>query len=310
VSLRSIFTIAIAMSIALFASKTATAQAKVNKSLEPTQPTHHLWPNGAPMAKGDAEEDKPLITIQLPKTDAASKPAPAIVVCPGGGYAHLAWDYEGEEVAAWLNTQGIAGFVLRYRLGPKYNHPAQLMDAQRAIRTIRSRAAEWNIDPARIGILGFSAGGHLTSTAGTHFDSGKPDDPDPIERVSCRPDFIVPVYAVISMSDPFTHKGSRKNLLGENPEPSLVALLSNEKQVTTETPPVFLVLSTEDTAVAAENSINFYLACKEKQVPVEMHVYEQGKHGFGMGKGDPALSTWPGLMVEWLKKRGILAPGL
>ena len=260
------------------------------------------------MAKGDAPEDKPFITIQLPDKAKAPAPTPAVIVCPGGGYGGLAWDYEGEEVAAWLNSHGIAGFVLRYRLGETYGHPVPLMDAQRAIRTIRARAAEWNVDPGKIGILGFSAGGHLSSTAGTHFDAGDPNAADPIDKVSCRPDFMVLIYPVISMNNPNTHLGSRRNLLGKNPDQSLIDLLSNELQVTENTPPAFLVHSTEDTAVPPQNSIEFYLACKKAHVPVEMHIYEQGKHGYGMGKGDPALSTWPGMLVEWFKKRGILTP--
>src|SRR5437870_347316 len=186
-----------------------------------------LWPNGAPGAVGKEPNDVPTLTPYFPakgKTTGA-----AIIVCPGGGYTHLA-DHEGRPVAEWLNNLGITAFVLKYRLGPRNHHPAPLQDAARAIRTVRARATEWNIDPKRIGILGFSAGGHVASTIGTHFDSGKPDASDPIERVSSRPDLMILIYPVITMRE-FTHAGSRRMLLGDNPSSDLVALLSNEEQV-------------------------------------------------------------------------------
>jgi acetyl esterase/lipase len=218
-------------------------------------------------------------------------------------------DHEGYQVARWLNTLGVQAFVVQYRLGMKYHHPAELMDAQRAIRTVRSRAAEWGIDPARIGIMGFSAGGHLASTAGTHYDAGKPDAADPIDRVSSRPDFMVLGYPVITLKDPYAHKGSRTNLLGENPDPSLVALLSNETQVTKDTPPTFLVHTTNDRTVPVENSIMFYQALHAAGVPAEMHIFESGPHGFGLGTGNPVLSTWPAMLASWLRARGLLSAG-
>jgi acetyl esterase/lipase len=264
-----------------------------------------LWPGGAPGAKGDADGDKPSLTIYLPPEDKAT--GTAVVICPGGGYGHLATDHEGHQVAQWLNSFGVAGFILKYRHhGSGYGHPAPLQDAQRAIRTVRSRAKEWSIRPDRIGIMGFSAGGHLASTAGTHFDKGKPDAADPIDRASCRPDFMVLVYPVISFTEPFSHLGSRKNLLGENPDPKLIERLSNEKQVTAETPPTFLVHTDEDPVVPAENSVAFYLALRRAKVPAEMHIYAKGPHGFGLGKKGEPMATWPERCVDWIRGLGLL----
>jgi len=263
-----------------------------------------LWPDGAPGAVGAEAADKPTIAIfPAPKETANGA---AVVVCPGGGYGGLAADYEGDDVARWFNEQGVTGIVLRYRLGQRYHHPAPLQDAQRAIRTVRHRAKSLGIDPQRIGILGFSAGGHLTSTAATHFDSGDPNADDPIQRLSCRPDFAIMCYPVISMTEEFTHKGSRRNLLGDKPSAELMKHLSSEKQVTPETPPCFLWHTTGDKAVPAENSIAFYLACKKQDVPVEMHIFEKGRHGLGLGQPDHAASAWPNLCVAWLKERGLL----
>src|SRR6266496_253198 len=263
-----------------------------------------LWANGAPGAVGKEPIDIPTLTpFFVPRERATGA---AIIVCPGGGYTHLA-DHEGRPVAEWLNTLGITAFVLKYRLGPRYHHPAPLQDAARAIRTIRARATEWNIDPKRIGILGFSAGGHVASTIGTHFDSGKPDASDPIERVSSRPDLMILIYPVITMRE-FTHAGSKRMLLGENPPAELVALLSNEEQVTKETPPAFLVHTANDTAVPVENSLRFAEALKKAGVPFELNIYERGPHGFGLGGKDPILSTWPRRCEEWLRVHGFISP--
>jgi acetyl esterase/lipase len=198
-----------------------------------------LWPGGAPGAMGTEEIDKPSIAIYLPR-QGARKVRSGVVVCPGGGYGALAMDHEGQQVARWLNSLGVAAFVLKYRLGPKYRHPVELGDAQRAIRIVRTRAAEFGIDPDKIGIWGFSAGGHLASTASTHFDKGNPAASDPIDRAGSRPDFAVLCYPVVSFTTDYVHKGSRRNLLGDNPDPALEKLLSNELQVTRETPPTFL----------------------------------------------------------------------
>ena len=263
-----------------------------------------LWPAGAPGATGQAPNDVPTLTPYLAPKDKAT--GAAIIVCPGGGYQHLA-DHEGGPVAEWLNSIGVTAFVLKYRLGPTYHHPSQLQDAARAIRTVRARAKEWALDPQRIGILGFSAGGHLAATAGTHFAAGQADASDPIERVSSRPDLMILVYPVISMRSS-THSGSRRNLLGEQPSPELVTLLSNEEQVTKETPPTFLVHTMTDTAVPVENSMMFAAALRKAGVPFEFHLYERGPHGFGLGTKDPILATWPARCADWLRVHGFAAP--
>lgn len=264
-----------------------------------------LWTDGAPGAKGDSDNDKPTLTVCLPPKETAT--GAAVVICPGGGYGGLAIDHEGHQVAKWLNSFGVAGFILKYRhRGTGYGHPAPLQDAQRAIRTVRSRAGEWGIRPDRIGILGFSAGGHLASSAGTHFDKGRPDAEDAIERVSCRPDFMVLVYPVITFTESYAHAGSRKNLLGTTPDPKLVELFSNEKQVTPETPPTFLLHTDQDDGVPAENSIAFYLALRKAKVPAELHIYAKGPHGFGLGKKPDPLATWPERCADWMRGLGLL----
>jgi acetyl esterase/lipase len=265
-----------------------------------------LWPDKAPGALGDKPEDKPSLTAYLPAADKAT--GTAVVVCPGGGYGGLALDHEGKQIADWLNEHGIAAFVLRYRVKP-YRHPVPLQDAQRAMRTVRSRAKEWGIDPQRIGIWGFSAGGHLASTAATHFDDGKADDPDPIERASCRPDFAILCYPVITMTDsPTTHMGSRKNLLGDKPDEKLAESLSNQTQVTERTPPTFLFSTGDDAVVPVENSVLFYLALRKMKIPAELHVYEKGPHGVGLAKKMPALSSWPDRLADWLAAHNLLKP--
>jgi acetyl esterase/lipase len=272
-----------------------------------------LWPGGVPGAQGtDPEKDVPTLTIWLPKPETAT--GAAVVVCPGGGYAMLAVDHEGRQVAEWLNSLGVAAFVLKYRLGPRYHHPAMLQDASRAIRTVRAGSQKWGIDPHRIAILGFSAGGHLASTAGTHFDAGKADAEDPAERVSSRPDRMILVYPVIALATPYGHSGSKRNLLGDHPSEELVRALSNETQVTAETPPTFLAHTNEDAGVPAENSLLFVLALRKAKVPVEFHLFEKGQHGLGLGTGakqfgigsDPAFQEWPKLCAIWLKGQKFL----
>jgi len=263
-----------------------------------------LWENGAPGALGQADTDKPTITVyRAPRGSSGT----AIIVAPGGGYGALAIEHEGRQWAYWYNAMGITAFVLKYRLGPRYHHPIELGDAQRAIRTVRARAAEFSIVPDRIGMMGFSAGGHLTSTAGTHFDSGKADSSDPIDRVGSRPDFLILGYPVISFDPAVTHAGSLRNLLGENPDPKLVENLSNDLQVTAQTPPTFIFHTTNDAGVPVENSVRFYLALRKVKVPVEMHLFENGPHGVGMALNDPSLSAWPNLLMNWLRARGLLA---
>jgi acetyl esterase/lipase len=263
-----------------------------------------LWPEGAPGAVGNEDADRPTLTVYLPPAERAVPTG--VVVCPGGGYAKLAMDHEGRQVAEWLNSLGVAAFVLKYRLGPRYRHPAPLEDAKRALRLVRSRAGEFRIAPDRIGVWGFSAGGHLASTLATHFDAGNPAAADPIERVSCRPDFAILAYPVISFASEYAHKGSRRNLLGDNPDPALVENLSNEKQVTAQTPPTFLFHTNEDQGVPAENSVLFYLALRRAGVPAELHIYERGRHGVGLAPDDPVLSSWPQRLADWLRVRGLL----
>jgi acetyl esterase/lipase len=228
------------------------------------------------------------------------------VVCPGGGYGALADDHEGRQVANWLNEHGVTAFVLKYRLAPRYHQPAPLQDAQRALRTVRARATEWHVNPNRLGIWGFSAGGHLASTAGTHFDSGRSDATDPVERVGCRPDFLILSYPVISMHKEVTHMGSRNNLLGPNPDSQLEHNYSNEEQVTKQTPPTFLFHTAADTAVKPENSTLFYLALCKQRIPAELHIYEKGPHGVGLAQRDAVLSTWPDRMEAWLRTHGLI----
>ncbi len=267
-------------------------------------PTVLLWPNGAPGALGNAPEDQPTLTIYLPDPGKAVRTG--VVVCPGGGYVHLAMQKEGFDIAEWLNSMGIAAFVLKYRLGPRYHHPIEMWDGQRAMRYVRYHAREYGVDPSRIGIWGFSAGGHLASTVGTHFDNGKAGAPDPIDRVSCRPDFMVLSYPVVTMLDPYVHKGSRRALLGDNPDPRMVRYLSNELQVTPQTPPTFLFSTDDDTTVPCENSIQFFLALRKNHVPAEMHIFEPGPHGVGLAPTHSALSIWPTLLANWFRTRGLL----
>lgn len=258
-----------------------------------------LWPGGAPGALGNDDADRPALTAYLPPADKAA--GSAVVVCPGGGYAHLAIDHEGRQIADWLTAHGVAAFVLKYRLGPRYHHPAQLQDAQRALRLVRFRAKEWGVAPGRIGIWGFSAGGHLASSAGTHFDNGDANAADPIDRQSSRPDFMILAYPVISFTTAYTHRGSLKNLLGESPDPKLAEYLSSETQVTPQTPPTFLFHTNADAGVPPENSVLFYLALRKAGVPAEMHIYERGPHGVGLAQSDAVLRSWPDRLADWLK---------
>jgi acetyl esterase/lipase len=294
--------------VALFFTATvASAQHPADPTAEPQKIL--LWSNGAPGALGTADKDIPTLTVFQPYGEPKT-PRTAVIVAPGGSYEWLAANHEGRQEANYLNSLGVAAFLLKYRVGPKYHHPIELGDAQRAIRLVRSRAQEFGVDPSRIGMMGFSAGGHLTSSAGTHFDAGKPSAPDPVDRASSRPDFIVLVYPVISFTSPYSHASSSKNLLGENPDPNLLKELSNELQVTKQTPPAFLVSTNEDTVVPAENSVDFYLALRHAGVPAELHVFEKGPHGFGLDFQDPVLGQWPLLLANWMRARGLVdAPG-
>jgi acetyl esterase/lipase len=263
-----------------------------------------LWTGAAPGALGNDESDIPAITVYLPRTVAAN--TAAVIVAPGGGYQQLASNHEGRQVANYLNSLGIAAFVLRYRLGPRYHHPIELGDAQRAIRMLRSHASEWKLDPTRIGFMGFSAGGHLAVTASTYFDAGKPNAPDVIDRAGSRPDFVVLGYPVVSLTEPWTHQGSKNNLLGNNPDPELAKSLSGEVAVKKNTPPTFIFQTNADTTVPAENSVYYYLALRKAGVPAEMHIFEKGPHGVGLANDDAALSEWSKLLANWLRIRGVV----
>jgi acetyl esterase/lipase len=263
-----------------------------------------LWQPSAPGALGSEDQDRPTLTVYASEASPAQRSA--IVVCPGGGYRGLAMEHEGRDIARWLNSLGVTACVLKYRLGPRYRHPAPLQDVQRALRTVRASASAWKMDPAKIGILGFSAGGHLASTAATHFDAGHADASDAVDRQSCRPDFAILVYPVISLATEHAHAGSRENLLGPHPDPAVVEDLSNERRVTGQTPPCFLIHTNEDQPVPAENSVLFYLALRKAGVPAELHVFERGRHGLGLGGDDPAFSSWPKLAAIWLAKHGYL----
>jgi acetyl esterase/lipase len=262
-----------------------------------------LWPAGAPGAQGSEDADKPTLFPYV--VPAGRGTGTAVVVCPGGSYQHLSMEKEGSDIARWLNSLGVSAFVLQYRLGPKYHHPVELGDAQRAIRTVRSRAADYRLNPDRIGIMGFSAGGHLASSAGTHFDAGDTAATDPIDRLSSRPDFLILCYPVISFLS-YTHQGSKLHLLGGNPDPKLVENMSSEMAVTAQTPPTFLFHTTADTTVPSENSVLFYMALRKAGVPAELHIYERGPHGVGLAPTDEALSSWPQRLADWLRVRGLL----
>lgn len=262
-----------------------------------------LWPLAAPLARGGGPDDKPGIILYLPSSH---QPTPGIVVCPSGNYMSLLLDRDGRQVAEWLNNLGIAAFVLKYRVAPAYHYPVPLLDAQRALRYVRSNASLFNVIENEIGIMGFNAGGHLAAMAGTHFDTGKPSSSDSIDRKSSRPDFLVLVYPVITCSELFLHALSCENLLGDHPDASLAALVSIERHVTPNTPPTFLFHTYDDATVPVENSLAFFAALRKAGVPAELHVYEHGPHGAGLALDDPVLSTWPALLENWFRVRGLL----
>ena len=265
-----------------------------------------LWPDGAPQAKGTTEDHQP--TLDFYKPDAVPATGCAVVICPGGGYGGLAKDHEGIQPARFFNSLGITAYVLHYRLGGKgYQHPIPLQDAQRALRLARSRAAADGVDPTRIGIMGFSAGGHLAASTGTHHDAGNAAATDPVDRLSSRPDFMILCYGVLSFDPAITHQGSVNNLLGDRRNDSaLLDFLSNEKQVNATTPPTFLFHTTTDQAVPVANSLRFYEACQKNKVPVALHVFQEGKHGVGLAQNDPNLKIWPTLLQQWIEQNGWL----
>jgi len=272
-------------------SKPAPDREKVDTSTKP------------PIRLSYSNVSHPTLAVYLPPAGKAN--GTAVVVCPGGGYVHLAMTHEGIDVAHWLNSLGITAFVLKYRLpsdetmidktiGP-------LQDAQRAIQLVRQRAGDWGVDPNRVGILGFSAGGHLASTAGTHFEQAVIDNKD---RVSLRPDFMLLLYPVISFSDSIGHRGSRDYLLGKNPDPAKVLAYSNELRVTEQTPPAFVIHAEDDKTVMVANSIHFYEALVSNHVPAELHIFPRGGHGFGLYNPTSGSDQWPDRAAEWMRVNG------
>lgn len=295
----SLFLVLLCTSISLFAQ---------DKTLK-------VWPNGAPNDNGMKEPEEKFegqrvrkvseaeMYVYLPEKD--KNTGAAVVICPGGGYWIEAMDHEGFEMAEWLKSKGIAGIVLKYRL-PYGHHEIPSGDARQTMRIVRMNAKEWRINPNKIGIAGSSAGGHLASTVGTVFDKGNKDSKNLVEQMSCRPDFMLLLYPVISFDESVGHMGSRKNLIGEGNDWNLAKKYSNELNVTSETPPTFLILADDDKAVIPQNSVDFYLALKKKEIPAEMHIFQQGGHGFGMTKKNLPVDQWPELFFNWLKAQKIV----
>jgi acetyl esterase/lipase len=303
----------------LFFPLTLFAMTNLSHSQEP--PVINVWENEFPESKAFAGEEKydnratgettdiwvggvskPTLTVIAPPE--FERNGTAIMICPGGAYGGLSFEKEGTEMAKFLNQYGVTCFVLKYRHGGGiHQHPVPLTDVQRAMRVVRSQASEWKVMPERIGVLGFSAGGHLASSVGTHFDAGDKAASNIVDKQSCRPDFMVLIYPVISMDAKITHTGSLKNLLGEKPDPQLVQLMSNDQHVTADTPPTFIAHASDDQAVPVENALRFYRALVEHKVPAELHVFAEGGHGFGMRRKDKPVVEWPNLLVNWLRSR-------
>ena len=270
-------------------------------------PVERLWPGDAPGALGATDADVPSVSVFLPAHWRSTRAG--VVICPGGAYRMLMSSYEGDDIARWLNSIGLAGFVLHYRVAPRYRHPAPLVDAQRAMRFVRYHAARFDLDPDRIGIIGFSAGGHLASTVITHFDAGVTNATDPIERVSSRPDFAILGYPIITLESQWTNPESVQDLLGLNPDPALIEELSNDRHVTEKTPPTFLFHTNDDRAVPSRNSVLFFSALRDRGVECEIHLFEHGPHGAGLADGHglapriPGLISWSELAEQWLRLR-------
>lgn len=273
-----------------------------------------LWPEGVPGAKAIGQErvaegerisniSDPTLTVYLPAVDRPN--GTAVIIAPGGGYRFVSYAREGVQYANWLNTLGVTCFILKYRHA-EFGHPAPLQDVLRAVRLVRSRAAEFKIDPARVGVMGSSAGGHLAATAGTLFDHPAGRTGAALDKVNARPDFLVLMYPVITMDPPHAHMGSRESLLGANPAPEMLKLLSMEKQVGAGTPSALIIHTQEDQTVPVENALMFYQALTRAKVPAEMYVFERGTHGMGFKDGFGTASDWPARAAEWLRDRGLL----
>lgn len=291
----------------------ATLLLLVIASADPTEIP--LWPGKVPGPTSPDANQRPSLTVYLAAPERAC--GTAVVVCPGGGYSIRAVDHEGRQIAAWLNARGIHAFVLKYRtvdeakIKPPLD-PAPMLDVQRALRLVRSWAEKHAIDAQRIGVWGFSAGGHLAGTAAVHFDQGRREASDPVERFSSRPDFAILAYPVISMDPAVTHAGSRRNLLGTDPDPKRAEFYSLEKQVTSQTPPTFLFHTREDQAVKVRNSELFHEALKKQGVETELFIVEKGRHGVGLGqdaltaKAAPEVAAWPERLEAWLRSRKLI----
>ena len=276
-----------------------------------------LWNGDIPNSQKSDEQElvestdsKRIYTVQTPTLEVylptkRNATGQAVIICPGGGYHYLTYDFEGTDIAKWFNSKGITAFVLKYRLpgskSIKVSYQAPLQDAQRAIRIVRSQAKKWHVNPNKIGVIGFSAGGHLASTLGTQFDKPNTFKETAIDTISARPDFMALIYPVVTMKMDYTHKGSRTNLLGDNPSEDLVNKYSNELQVTKNTPPTFIVHAEDDNSVPVENSLQLYKALKDKGIKTEMHLYPYGGHGFGSALGKGRLEKWPDRLYDWLQ---------
>ena len=267
-----------------------------------TTTTVPLWPGTAP-PDGARQQQLPLLRAYIP---ASNPTGTAVVICPGGGYANLAVDWEGTLVAQWFNRHHVAAFVLQYRHGAGHGYPQPIDDGRRAMRWVRDHADTYHLAKNHIGIMGFSAGGHVASTVSTHFDPSTAIGGDAIAKVSARPDFTILAYPVVTMKKDFTHMGSRENLLGQHPTQAMVELLSNETQVTDQTPPAFIYATDADTTVPPENSVDYYLALHRHHVPAELHVFREGGHGTGLGQADRLLSIWPALLARWMAGMGLM----
>lgn len=280
----------------IFSAAVSDAQAQPSKTI-------NLYPGVAPGALGHSIVDRPAIDVYLPANNPTQS---AVLVIPGGGYHEVVADREGALPAQWLVQRGIAAFVLHYRVAP-YRYPVPIADAERAMRLLRSRAAEFGFAPDRLGAWGFSAGGHITSILATLFDNGVPSSPDPVEHASDRPDFVVLAYPVISMKLGIGHAGSRENLLGPVPNPALVALLSAEDHVTPMSPPAFVFTTDDDEVVPSKNSVLYVSACQQAGVPVEFHMFEHGHHGVDLAERIPSLHIWTLLLENWMRENHWMA---
>jgi len=265
----------------------------------------YLWPDGAPGAVGTEEQDKPHLEIFGASGQGQHT---AVIVCPGGGYTHLAYEKEGTRIAEWLNLRGITAFVLTYRLGPRYLYPAPILDGYRSVRWVRSHAKEFNIAPDRIGMWGFSAGGHMVGIVGTHFDDGNSQSADPIDRVSDRPDFVISSYGGLTTQAGVAKPTAMSGLMGDHASQELKDDMSPDKHVTARTPPYFLYATTPDQSVPVLSSVVFYIALVRAGVPAELHIFQEGPHGTALGQNYPALSAWPELLENWLRLNGWIAP--